>query len=747
MQMARYKKLSFQCVFVMLSAFWVISCGGESGDSSGIDSASQNLTQTAEVEEITPGHFITTATVESGKLIVQFQLFNADSTPITTVIADDVQFTVAKLMIGAEGNLTGNWQSYINKIESPGVGTGTNPKLQATTEKATTGSFVNFNNGVYQYTFSQPLETSNQTILQQAEIEGLNLSYQENFTHRVGLQIANLNESVNVTFDWEPSTEKTQYDGIFSQHIVATENCNACHGRLAMHGGGRVEVDYCVTCHNPGSTDANSGNTVNFKNMIHKIHRGKDLPSVQVGEPYIIYGFQDSAHDYSTVTFPNDILECAQCHAGGATVIPGITVTTSGDNWREVVTMQACGSCHDDLDFDLHMGGQVDNTNCRSCHQNSAIAGSIEDKHKNLVAEAKSQFAATILNISQTAPGEFPLIQFSISNPEDSDALYDILNDEEFSNELSSLNLDIAWSTTDYTNTGNQGDNASAVQVNALTEAVPVGDGTFTVLSSVAVPDGSQAPLIAATGSGSVNIEGHPTVNFGDVNNPDFQSVPLTNVVGYFAITDTAPVERRQVVDLNNCFGCHSELSLHGGNRTDNIEACVMCHNPRNTDKRVRAIAANPPTDGKAEESIDFKTMIHGIHGTNIRENPLQVVGYKGFTTHIYEGTFPGEVGNCVICHSEGTYNLPLSDGVLATTSDTGADIANPNDDMVTSPTAAICSSCHDSELVKGHIESNGGSFSTTQNDIDNGIVLEQCQFCHASGAPYDVNAVHPISN
>lgn len=744
--MARYKKLSLQFIIVMLSAFWLVACGGDSGDSNDIDSANQDLTQKNEVEEITPGNFITSASVDSGKLTVQFQLFTPDSTPITTVIADDVQFTVAKLMIGAEGNLTGNWQSYINKIESPGVGDGDEAKLQATTEKAIVGKFVNFNNGVYQYTFSQPLETSNQTLLQQAEIEGLNLSYQENFTHRAGLQIANLDAPVNVTFDWVPSTGKTQYDGIFSQHIVATENCNACHGQLAMHGGGRVEVDYCVTCHNPGSTDANSGNTVNFKNMIHKIHRGKDLPSVLAGKPYQIYGYQDSVHDYSGVSFPNDILECGQCHAGGATAIADVTVTQSGDNWREVVTMQACGSCHDDLKFEEHMGGQVDNTNCRSCHQNSAIAGSIEDKHKNLVTEAKSQFVAAILNISQTAPGEFPLIQFNISNPEDNDALYDILNDAEFTNVNSSLTIDIAWSTNDYTNTGNKGDNASAVQVNALTEAVAVGDGSFTVLSSIAIPDGSLAPSIAATGSGGVNIEGHPVINLGDESNPDFQPVPLTNVVSYFAIDDSTPIPRREVVVLSNCFGCHSELSMHGGNRNDNIEACVMCHNPRNTDIRVRAVAANPPTDGKAEESIDFKTMIHGIHGSNKREKPLQIVGYQGFTTHVYDGVFPAEVGDCALCHSVGSYTLPLAEGVLATTVGT-LNIADPTDDIVTSPTTAVCSSCHDTDLAKGHMESNGGSFSTTQSDIDNGIVLEQCQFCHGPGAPQDIAEMHPISH
>ena len=43
---------------------------------------------------------------------------------------------------------------------------------------------------------------------------------------------------------------------------------------------------YCVTCHNPGTTDANSGNTVDFKVMVHKIHMGEELT-----QPYVLGTF------------------------------------------------------------------------------------------------------------------------------------------------------------------------------------------------------------------------------------------------------------------------------------------------------------------------------------------------------------------------------------------------------------------------------------------------------------------------
>ncbi len=115
----------------------------------------------------------------------------------------------------------------------------------------------------------------------------------------------------------------------------------------------------------------------------------------------------------------------------------------------------------------------------------------------------------------------------------------------------------------------------------------------------------------------------------------------------------------------------------------------------------MREIAATPPTDGKQEESIDFKRMIHGIHAAGIRENPLQIVGFGGLTTYIFdeeEVQYPGNLANCVACHTESGSTLPLPSGVLGTTIDTGIDLQSPIDDTVISPTTAVCSSCHDSD-------------------------------------------------
>ena len=256
------------------------------------------------------------------------------------------------------------------------------------------------------------------------------------------------------------------------------------------------------------------------------------------------------------------------------------------------------------------------------------------------------------------------------------------------------------------------------------------------------------APGIAATGSGAVTIEGHPDLDLdGD---GETESIPVTNVSDFYSIdeADGSPVTRRELVTIEQCNACHSSLVLHGSNRTDDIDACVTCHNPRNTDKRVREVAANPPTDGKDEESIDFKTMVHGIHAAAMRENALQIVGFRGLTTYVYDEEhvhYPGDLSNCTACHKEGenTYTLPLADGVLGTTIDTGDDRADPTDDTVITPASAACSSCHDDDVAVSHMSSNGGNFATTQEAIDSGEVVEECSVCHGEGRSADVSAVH----
>ncbi|KAA1188462.1 OmcA/MtrC family decaheme c-type cytochrome [Pseudohalioglobus sediminis] len=679
----------------------------------------------------------------SNQPVVQFQLTNEQGAAIVDLEAGNVRFVVSKLQGSPLGNLTGSWQSYVNRIETAGsVGPGTEDKLQATYEREE-ANFVNNGDGTYQYTFATDISNLPADILAQAETEGLDLSYEADRTHRVAMQFdGNPNTTANPVYDWVPATGAT--DGIFKMDIAATANCNNCHDPLAIHGGNRQEMQYCVTCHNAGSTDANSGNSVDMKVMIHKLHMGANLPSVQAGGEYAIWGFRDSKHDYSMLHYPQDIRNCVNCHAGTGTGAgrDDLVLTAQGDNWAEVASGAACGSCHDGEGAQRHISGQEE-ANCSSCHSQGGPAGSIAQSHVNLVTEAAKSFAAEITDVRNTMPGENPQVTFRISNPL-TDEDYDIKNDPVF--EPFGVRVGIAWNTTDYTNTGNGGDNASNAQSDAILASTDNGDGTYTVTMPVAIPDGSLAPGIAASGSGAATIEGHPVADVDGDGEAD--NIPLTNVHAFFSIdeADGNPVARRQSVELASCNSCHSSLVFHGSNRTDDIDGCVTCHNPRNTDKRVREIAMDPPTDGKDEESIDFKTMVHAIHAAGMRENALEVVGFRGFSTHRYteeQVHYPGDLTNCTACHTDSGYTLPLADGVLGTTIDTGDDRADPGDDTVVTPVSAVCSSCHDDQVALSHMSSNGGNFATTQAAIDAGEVVEECSVCHGEGRSADVSAVH----
>jgi OmcA/MtrC family decaheme c-type cytochrome len=90
--------------------------------------------------------------------------------------------------------------------------------------------------------------------------------------------------------------------------VVHTAACNKCHDPLGAHGGVRREIALCVLCHNAGGNngtatvqtlDPDTGNSIDFKVMIHQIHMGSSLPSVLAGRPYQIIGFNNSINDYS----------------------------------------------------------------------------------------------------------------------------------------------------------------------------------------------------------------------------------------------------------------------------------------------------------------------------------------------------------------------------------------------------------------------------------------------------------------
>ena len=256
--------------------------------------------------------------------------------------------------------------------------------------------------------------------------------------------------------------------------------------------------------------------------------------------------------------------------------------------------------------------------------------------------------------------------------------------------------------------------------INLLSTAAPVtrtgpdANGWYTVTSTaVAIP-------ASATGQGTVAIQGHPGFVPAGATAP--VAIPMTNVSKAFAITGTATTARRTVVSIDKCNACHAKLSLHGGNRTGDITTCTICHNTEATDGSRRPNATTPGAlgiDNRLEQGIDFKYLIHSIHGTALGDG-IVVYGYgtPPSVNDFRDVTFPQVASNCQACHNAGTYLQP-SANANGTSTFAGADTTGGADNLRTTKYAATCGACHGTGSQTSHIQQNGGAWGLTQAQID----------------------------
>jgi OmcA/MtrC family decaheme c-type cytochrome len=656
--------------------------------------------------------------------VVELNLTNDLTQGLVGLPPGDIRFVLSQLSPAAlSSGASSEWQSYVTR-SSAGI-----PDAQATTETATAGTFVDNGDGSYQYTFAQALTAY-----------PAGPTFDASKTHRIGIEIrGQAPNSSNGIFDFVPAGGAPS----FTRNIVDNDTCDACHDVLEFHGGARTDVTYCVTCHNPYSIDGETVDEtwqgmVDMKVMIHKIHYG-----INLANGYAVVGFRGAVHDYSDIVFPQDVRNCGTCHDESDTDTP------EASNWRLVANRVTCGACHDDIDW--ANGGHpgdftfTDDTQCLDCHGPDATINNGEAQipaaHAIATQLASEAFQYNIIGVTNTGINENPVVRFSVTDPTNNDAPYNIQTDTPFTTctfGLSRLAISIGWDTDDYSNTGSGNSPGQPISLNPLTAcggtSTDEGGGVFSVTSTTPVPAG-------ATGTAVVTIDGHPAVDVEGVT----ERIAVTSVADYSAITDTTAVPRRNAVAIQKCDDCHNQLSMHGNNRTDNPEVCVVCHNPNATDINRRA--GQCATDlGTDDASIDMKYMIHALHGTDKSGIPYDVCGF-GNSPHTFDFAYPGRLNNCEGCHLGGGYYPVDPAEVLGTTVSAGADLASPTDDVVVSPNASVCSACHSTDLAKQHMIQNGGDFTATKA-ADSSLIssgVETCELCHGPGRSSDVKEVHGV--
>jgi OmcA/MtrC family decaheme c-type cytochrome len=639
---------------------------------------------------------ITVVSVVGASVVIDFDVTDENGSFVNDLFAGDGRFTLARL---DPPPITGDPSDWINLL-GPGR-----------SERFTSNSSFQFlGTGSYRYT---------------SNFDPTSVPVLAGDTLRLAIQLsAGDLPAGNGWCDFDADLTLPNNDcnsATLTRDIVQTATCNGCHGvttdtKLALHGGGRTEIEYCVTCHNPDVIDPDTGNTVDFKVMAHKIHRGADLTNL----PYQIIGFRGSVHDYSFVNFTKDIDDCAVCHQGGGADVA---------NWNTVPNRDACGSCHDHVDFDTGAnhpdpgGQQLDNSECRFCHP----PASVQTVHRGAARRAEGSLYAgaadgySIDDVVYDSSSDMLTVDFSVTRG-GMPMLLESAPEWTAGGGASRLAVVVGWDTSDYDNAGSGRSPAQPLSVNGLDVDLGMG-GVVEALGGGAYRTQIDLGATDASGTITVGLEGHPAADLdGDGTFSD--RIAVRNAFAHFDVAGgrSTTLPRRQVIDIARCNQCHDAagngLSLHGNNRTGEEQVCVLCHNADATDINRRPADPAMTPDGKREETIHFRRMIHQIHSGGELQDGLFIYGFGGTLHDFSHVGFIGNRQNCETCHVPGTYGIESALDGLATTVDTGADVADPGDDLNISHAAAVCSSCHDDQAATDHMKLNGASFQALDADI-----------------------------
>ena len=685
-------KLSlFRWGMALLASLAIAGCGGGGGGGGGTAAAPDPSTGTAVNTAITTASALSvndTSINPSGPFTVlqgagvpvvtinsppkvNFTVFS-DGAVKTGLTINDVRFAIAKLVPGSNGN-PDEWVSYVSTTKTgvAGKGPGGNPVftsevLQATTDSKLSleanealgdaGQFVYNPDGYYTYTFKTDIKDLTKTA---------GVAYEPTLTHRIAIQLSYKN-AAGATVLVNPYYDFTIVDGKSvpvsasqTRKMTDVASCNSCHEKLALHGGGRIDTQYCVMCHNPGTTDPESGNVLTLSTMVHSIHAGRRIKAA-TGDDYTIWGYGNSMHDYAEVGFPQDLRNCTKCHSASNPATP------QGDNWKTAISKESCLSCHSDKPTAKVAAGKLNwytshtniartlvgstataetltNKQCVDCHKAGTADKpnpvSPEWVHWNQNEENAAKYKMNIESATYTAAviGDTSkkgtvTVKYYLSDPTNGNIAYDLKSD---TTKFGQLALYVAYQNmtgltagvTEFTSYNN-GDGGSFKAI----DGVNVGNNRFEKTIDV--------KSLTAVGTGRI-------ISIGQIKELELAATELAadlksrkelttrvntlvqNTHADFVISGTpAMPPRRQVVSNAKCNDCHGALGATSGSNTlanafhsgarNTVEACALCHDAN------RASSGNMMTNGSAlYESYQFKNMIHGIHGNSKRTYPF----------------------------------------------------------------------------------------------------------------------------
>jgi len=664
----------------------------------------------------------------------------SDGAVVTGLTISNVSFIIAKLVPGTNG-APDQWVSYIYRTETAtaGVGPGGSPALATATQAATdtkaATQLVYNSAGYYTYTFSTDIKDPTKTN---------GVVFEPSRTHRVAIQLSYTNKAgetvrVNPYFDFTIDANGNAVavtDASKTRKVADITTCNECHSALAFHGGGRVDTQFCVLCHNSGTTDANSGNVLDLRIMAHQIHFGEHAKEL-FGNSYTIWGYRDSQHDYSHVFYPQPLANCTKCHDGSKKDGAGKQLAAQGDNWKKVPTRAACGACHQGINFATGLGATMANAQadhlagnppgttktghvgrtqatdnaCALCHS----AADIPVYHVSVDPTGSSGRAGYPPNTATDVPtpgfprGQGPSIPLASQHNLPAGVfkmdheikqvtvtanvvtvVYRVLKDGQpvtfnaagdlINNVDGSPSIYVAYATT-------QDGIASPSDWNATVSATleqlrdgargtqtgPDASGYYTATLS-ATPLPADAKLVTAVLG--LNYQGWRQTGLAAYPN----GIRLREPKAPWKTAD-GHTPRRSIVSADKCNNCHGQLgvgpSFHGGARNSG-EICAVCHDPS---RATGHTGANNNYGGGW--SVAVKNLVHGIHGASKREQAFNYEATAATPTGFQRIGYPGILKNCEQCHVAGSYDFSASANSAAApnllwNTDARGDMRNP---------------------------------------------------------------------
>jgi OmcA/MtrC family decaheme c-type cytochrome len=400
----------------------------------------------------------------------------------------------------------------------------------------------------------------------------------------------------------------------------------------------------------------------------------------------------------------------------------------------------------------LHTGGaRADDSGCVGCHSDTAILG----------YHAAKEGAPTTFNNPTLAAGlkdvRYAITSATVDNTNAATVKFAILIDNALANLgdnvitrptgfsggpsflfAYTLTQDGVSAPADYNNFGRTAGQPQSLSIVGL-PIVAFDNASYTVKVDDAFPDGAKMRAVALQGYftqtaaiGTDNVARHtPSVQVAVTGDAVRRTVVKS---GYTA--GGAP---------EGCLECHEVFEGHGGNRVNNVQVCVMCHNPNMTSS-ARTFGPGELTNQDIidlfgsdplqfpEVANNFKALIHGLHSSeDMRVNEfVDVRNFRGgFLLLGDEILFPGDLSHCLKCHVGTGDEIVQVPNVLLTTERITTGVAGetvdqviaarasvPNDtDLVSSATASACGYCHDTPTDVSHFRTMGGDIKSTRAD------------------------------